>query len=538
MNSLALLPDDLLLLILVHLNIHDISNVAKTCRFMHQFTRKVEFIFDYILQNPFFFACRNSFREQEKIPKVFHLLFNKHSFKASTYYWRAWSFLKQQKAIFGEKYQFSQRDHSQILQWACFYPEVIGHILEQEPPESRNSEKKNHPLSDIWEFSIKSGCIDTVKWVINNERCVPFVCWSGSMIMASRYGHLEVVKLFLEDQRFDPSEHDNNPFILHSPRCYVVWYLIPSPISWACANGHLEVVKLLLEDKRVDLIVDHDNVAIIIASFNGHLKVVKLLLKDERVDECHGKGNALRCASGQGHLEVVKLLLEDEEIDPGNYNNDAIGFASANGHSEVVKLLLKDERVDPSDRNYIIIDASEYGHTEVIKLLLEDGRADPSYRANMAIRLASENGHLQVVKLLLEDGRADPSADNNYAIRWASTNGHLEVVKLLLEDGRADPSADNNYAIRWASTNGHLEVVKLLLEDGRADPSADNNYAIRWASTNGHLEVVKLLLEDGRVDPSINQSEPIKLAHQKGHFEIVNLLSQHPKCQLHQLNLS
>ena len=46
--------------------------------------------------------------------------------------------------------------------------------------------------------------------------------------------------------------------------------------NWASHNGHLEVVKLLLQDSRVDPSAE-DNGAIRWASFNGYLEVVKLL---------------------------------------------------------------------------------------------------------------------------------------------------------------------------------------------------------------------------------------------------------------------
>jgi len=62
---------------------------------------------------------------------------------------------------------------------------------------------------------------------------------------------------------FDPSADDNYA------------------IKYASENGHLEVVKLLLQDPRVDPI--DNNYAIQVASKNSHSEVVKLLLQDPRV---------------------------------------------------------------------------------------------------------------------------------------------------------------------------------------------------------------------------------------------------------------
>jgi ankyrin repeat protein len=123
-----------------------------------------------------------------------------------------------------------------------------------------------------------------------------------------------------------------------------------SAIRLASKNGHVEVVKLLLNDPRVDPSAEN-NYAIRLASENGHVEAVKLLLNDPRVDPSAENNDAIRWASKNGHAEVVKLLLNDPRIDPSDDNNDAIRCASWNGHSEVVKLLLNDSRVDQSGVN-------------------------------------------------------------------------------------------------------------------------------------------------------------------------------------------
>jgi len=77
--------------------------------------------------------------------------------------------------------------------------------------------------------------------------------------------------------------------------------------------GHLEVVKILLQDKRIDpSIYDNHDVyfsAIQHASTNGHTEVVKLLLEDRRVDPAVAGSGTLRYASDNGHTGVVKILL-------------------------------------------------------------------------------------------------------------------------------------------------------------------------------------------------------------------------------------
>ncbi len=72
--------------------------------------------------------------------------------------------------------------------------------------------------------------------------------------------------------------------------------------------GHPEVVKLLLADDRVD----PSYKAIIQASRYGHPEVVKLLLTDDRIDPSAQNNDAIMRASSEGNLKVVKLLLADK----------------------------------------------------------------------------------------------------------------------------------------------------------------------------------------------------------------------------------
>jgi len=116
-------------------------------------------------------------------------------------------------------------------------------------------------------------------------------------------------------------------------------------IRVAAINGHIETVKLLLQDPRIDPTAQL-NEPIRYAAENGHIEVVKILLQNKRVNPAAENNYAIRYASQNGHIEIVKLLLKDHRVDPSDDNNWAIKAATQNGHTEIVKLLLKDERVD------------------------------------------------------------------------------------------------------------------------------------------------------------------------------------------------
>ncbi len=141
-------------------------------------------------------------------------------------------------------------------------------------------------------------------------------------IAVDESGHIEVVRLLLQDPRVNPAAGNN------------------SAISGASKNGHVEVVKFLLQDPRVDPRAN-DNCAILAASGKGYAKVVQLLLHDGRADPDW----AVVCASQYGHSEVVKLLLQDNRVNPAVCDNYALKLASKNSHADVVRVLLGDPRV-------------------------------------------------------------------------------------------------------------------------------------------------------------------------------------------------
>jgi hypothetical protein len=74
-------------------------------------------------------------------------------------------------------------------------------------------------------------------------------------------------------------------------------------VCLAAANGHVNVVKLLLQDERVSPAAQENN-AVFYAAWNGHCDVLEILLADPRIDGTA----AIPVASSR----AVHVLLEDE----------------------------------------------------------------------------------------------------------------------------------------------------------------------------------------------------------------------------------
>lgn len=364
-------------------------------------------------------------------------------------------------------------------------------------------------------LAARYGHIEILKQLISDNSTITQVDYNNAFWAAFDNDHIAIAKFLLEDSlasgdppRIDPSQDSNKALRLASEK------------------GYTEIIKLLLRYDCVDPTV-MDNSPIEMAACYGRLQVVKLLLADERVSRLDRiKGNVIQFASRGGHVDIVKFLLTYPYIDPTAQDNSAIRLAAEHGRAEVVRLLLQDERVDPTDALQYAV---RQGHAAVVELLLRDNRVDPSIGNNKAFHEACERNYDKVVKLLLQDGRIDPGADNAAALRKAAKRNSVAVVGLLLADLRVDPTAGNNAALLTAASHGRVEVVKSLLQHPRVDPAANESVAICKAAKKGHTAVVKCLLEDGRADPTANSYLALRLAVASDNIEIACRLVKDPR---------
>lgn len=106
-------------------------------------------------------------------------------------------------------------------------------------------------------------------------------------------GQRQVVEVLLN--RVDPTADRNLAFLL------------------ATKNGHVEIVRLLLNDGKVDPRA-RGNFAFQLAAEDRQVEIVRLLLEDGRVDPTAYSNYAFRWAAENEHYKVVELLLKDSRI--------------------------------------------------------------------------------------------------------------------------------------------------------------------------------------------------------------------------------
>jgi len=296
-------------------------------------------------------------------------------------------------------------------------------------------------------------------------------------------------------------------------------------VECASIRGHVEVVRLLLDDGRVEpefvQVIDRME-----TKSKALLQIFALYLNDRRYSRRrlkhyvgtpllkialrHIRGDidaegldALFRAVEERLIDDIALLLSDKRIDPngiGRHKKTALECSLQSmgwgweDESKISKLLLASERIDPN------VNISELNlNPSAISILLDDGRIDPTGLLNAAVR----HSDVKLVKRLLEDSQDDPAAENSKVLVEAVKTGNTGIIKLLIADGRADPYHCGQLSRYQIKQNGDPDtILSLLLADSRFEP-LKANFHLQASAEHGLITIVESYLNSGQIEDRI-----------------------------------
>ena len=351
--------------------------------------------------------------------------------------------------------------------------------------------------------------------------------WGRALILASAYGHCEIVALLLE-KGFPQNLVNYGEYSALAMAC-------------ACNGGHCEVVELLLgRGADVDAAIDGESV-LVSALNHEHTEVGRLLLeRGAQVQDCYwdpevprlpldrgaevglrdcvnGK-SALMIASECGQCEVVKLLLDTgAQVElQDKVGRTAIVLASEHEHWKVGMLFLKRMAVVDSATLSAIMSAVMVKCRLLLKQQYLVGHIDVlKYVEELSKRVFLTECYQEILWLVCWCGNFKLCQAFVAMCRWveltplwgralflASAYGHCEIVALLLEKGFPQDLVHygeySALAMACACNGGHCEVVELLLGRGAdVDAVIDGESVLVSALNHEHTEVGRLLLERG-----------------------------------------
>ena len=346
------------------------------------------------------------------------------------------------------------------------------------------------------------GELELVKNLLHNGTDVNVKGYLGytPLIWASRMGRLETVKYLLQnganmDAKTTEARNENNGGFSRRYNFFPEDDL--TSMLMAARYGHLQIVKYLHEN-GVDINSKNNKneSALFLASFNGHFQVVKYLHEkgadvNQRSSDIKTNITPLAISARHGHLNVVEYLVQNgAEIDAGmdsmnmrthvayEDNFTALHEAARSNQLHVVKFLHENGAdIDMKSKNRLISTtyfrspvrvAAEFGHFSIVNYLVKNGaiiRGDPELIPSAAdINSGFENGYLRVIKYLHERG-ADIHAqdhDGQTGLWKAALGGNFPIVQYLVDNG-VDVNVRDKYGWSALRAAKRRAIVVLLL---------------------------------------------------------------------------
>ncbi|CAH0042172.1 unnamed protein product [Clonostachys rhizophaga] len=408
---------------------------------------------------------------------------------------------------------------------------------------------EGHPLTRRPWLDSDNGCeldANTLGWAVQAEHfalvrqqlfgknCLLKRDQEVSMIQAAAIGSQALMELFLQLEQSS-------------------WALNTS-LQLASKHGHLEIVKLLLcKDAYVNAYADPDygnHTALQAAAGHGHFETAECLIA------AGADVNAHWPAISDVHLaDLYNIYVSRRRpyiaLDQlGGEWFTALQAAAKGGHRDVVRLLLEhgaepNARPASCDGLTALQAAAKYGHLHIVEDLIRHGAkinaASASTGGCTALQGAALNGHLQIVEDLIRHGAkinaASASTGGYTALQGAALNGHMEVLKYLIEMGAQVIDDSIKYkklsALQGAALNGHLEIVEYLLArqadiNEVPDLQSGLNAALSAAALGGHMKILRRLHDGGaRIDGLTDLKRSLtalQAACKGGHPDIVKFL--------------
>lgn len=283
------------------------------------------------------------------------------------------------------------------------------------------------------------------------------------LIIASRYGHLDLVKNRLDKDDLNTIAPKEQPL---------------SALATACGYEHMAIAQLLMSHPRIAA----DPKALELSALaNNPVLVNKLLTSALKWNETdRSLPLILACKEN-----LTKLALD--QIKRGinvNVLNDGcspLQYATMQGNQVVVKHLLRRE----AEKRDTIELAAASGHVAILKILDQHFHFSQA-ELNQGLCKAAGEGQLEAVYYLLSKG-ADPNSNdknNKTPLNFAMKYSHVNVVRLLLQKGCVIPTIPQTgeaLAETDESAENHVtNLLKLVETYGYSVLRDDISSSCRW----------------------------------------------------------
>ena len=314
-------------------------------------------------------------------------------------------------------------------------------------------------------------------------------------------------------------------------------------LTAAAEGGHVEAMRILLEDPRVDPTVG-DFSAARGALRSGAFAALPLLCGAAPAfggsDQIAGR--FLACAVATGSVKALAAALAVPGVLPSAHRNVALRKAVYRRDADMCKALLAHPALDLGSVDGTLAKIAEVIHClsdspEIATAIFDHPSALrlPVATRAAAMRAAARDAvimYAPAVAAALQAGMSPVDAAS-VALFGAATHRDVDAVHTLLAAGIADPSLDDDAALEAAAGADCAGAITALLADSRVDAIAHGAVAVARAVDGKCEEALKALLADLRIDPTCGGGNaPLRRAMcYHGGEAIVELLRADPRVQ-------
>ncbi|KFY00766.1 hypothetical protein V490_01213 [Pseudogymnoascus sp. VKM F-3557] len=366
------------------------------------------------------------------------------------------------------------------------------------------------------------------------------------LIVAAREGHLDIVKMLVEEKAAFTTPLPDEDTPLHS----------------AAYWGHKDVFNYLLDVKGAERLIEYQNVdgwTVLHSAARGGLEVASLFDHTAilEVTTKRTKSTALLIAASEGKKEIVILLLNagSNILAKSEDGRTVLHMAAESGNLETLKEVAnridrKTMALEDKMKGTALYSAAFWGKNFEAVCFLMGHEAFMPRRLEVGVSAKVNRRDIQELEKFLadyisnngmktEDGSPDPILQ--LIVRWAVFYGWYSIAKTCFEmwEDLCDLKTKHEETLlHVAACNGHDNIVRLLLNYFRgregaakiAMPTIDSKekdgiIALHFAAGNNHLEITQQLLEeDSRkniLTESKNGATALYFAARNGHEDII-----------------
>ena len=179
-----------------------------------------------------------------------------------------------------------------------------------------------------------------------------------------RNGSISSVRVLLKHDLFDPFQKvigSSEYMEKDSVHGYIWW-----PIWLAASCGHIDMVALFLEDERLST-TESFHFSLRNVVIHGHEQIFRMLYDTGKLEEEGGEDEYLNLAAQAGRLDIARCIFERLSGDNLVFNNRPLRTAVNNDRTQIALLILSSPviRLTQQEKNQLIATAKYNGNLEL-----------------------------------------------------------------------------------------------------------------------------------------------------------------------------